>query len=283
MSAEAMRTAAGFVQQLAVDLNQDNLELPMFPDSVIRIQQAFRSEEVDLDEVIRIISSDPAIAARVLQLANSAATRATREITEVRQAVIRMGSKLVQSSVVAFALRQAEKNENLTVASRDILKTIWIESVETAARCQVIAKHYTKLNANEALLTGLLSVIGRLYILLKSQEFGEMDYADLEPILADWHPAIAKAIAESWGMTEGLADALEAQTDTNPALQENATLAEVLCAAKLILQYEQSGEILNGSEYPLLVRLGIASHGQESVTLEAHAEAIDVIRQGLRG
>lgn len=283
MSAEAMRTAAGFVQQLAVDLNQDNLELPMFPESVIRIQQAFRAEEVDLDEVIRIISSDPAIAARVLQLANSAATRATREITEVRQAVIRMGSKLVQSSVVAFALRQAQRNEDLTAESRTILKGIWEESVELAARCQVIAKTYTKLNGNEALLTGLLSVIGRLYILLKSQEFGEMDYSELEPILADWHPAIAKAIAESWGMSAELADALESQMDTNPDLQESATLAEVLCAARLIFQYEQSGEALTGSEYPLLQRLGIARHGQDAVTLDEHAEAIDRIRQGLKG
>ncbi len=283
MSAEAMRTAAGFVQQLAIDLNQDNLELPMFPDSVIRIQQAFRAEEVDLDEVIRIISSDPAIAARVLQLANSAATRATREITEVRQAVIRMGSKLVQSSVVAFALRQAEKNESLSAESRTILRDIWVESVELAARSQVIAKNYTKLNANEALLSGLLSVIGRLYILLKSQEFGEMDYSELEPILADWHPTIAKAIAESWGMSAALADALESQMDTNPALQESATLAEVLSSARLIFAYEQSGEPLNGSDYPLLQRLGIASHGQDSVTLEEHAEAIEKIRQGLRG
>lgn len=51
MSAPAMQTAAGFVQQLAVDLTTGNLELPMLPDSVLRI-----------------ISSDPAIAARVLQL-----------------------------------------------------------------------------------------------------------------------------------------------------------------------------------------------------------------------
>ena len=127
MSAEAMATAAGFVQQLAKDLNNDDLELPMFPDSVIRIQQVFSAEEVDIDEIVQIISSDPGLAARMLQLANSAAVRGNIEITEVRQAVIRIGNKLVQSSAVAFALRQAEQNEQITDDCRAALKEIWTE------------------------------------------------------------------------------------------------------------------------------------------------------------
>jgi len=161
MSAQAMQTAAEFVQKLAGDLNRGELELPMFPDSVIRIQQVFRAEEVDIDDVVRIISSDPALAARMLQLANAAANRSVNEIVQVRQAVIRIGNKLVQSSAVAFAIRQAEQNEDLSKEARAALREIWVESVELAARCYVIAKKYTKLNADEALLTGLLSVLGR--------------------------------------------------------------------------------------------------------------------------
>lgn len=283
MSAEAMQTAAGFVQQLAGDLNKDNLELPMFPDSVVRIQQAFQVEEVDIAEIVRIISSDPALAARVLQLANSAAMGGTVEISDVRQAVVRLGNKLVQSSAVAFALRQAERNEGLSRESRAVLKAIWEESVELAARCYVIARQYTKINANEALLTGLLSVIGRLYIFLKSEEYGAMDYAELEVILADWHPAIAKAIAESWDMSDELVNALESQLDTDPPLQESASLAEVLSAARLIFHYNTSGDPLDAGEYPLLQRLGIAAHNETSVTLDDHAETIEKICKGLRG
>ena len=118
MSANAMETAARFVQQLAIDLNTGSMELPMFPDSVVRIKKVFQAQEVNIDEVIQIISSDPALAARILQLANSSVLRAAAEISDVRQAVIRMGNKLVQSSVVAFAIRQIEQNETLTDSSR---------------------------------------------------------------------------------------------------------------------------------------------------------------------
>ncbi|MDJ0941373.1 MAG: HDOD domain-containing protein [Woeseiaceae bacterium] len=282
MSAEAMQTAAGFVQELAGDLNRGNLELPMIPDSVVRIQRAFGAGEVDIDEIVRIISSDPAIVARVLQLANSSAIRGAVEIKEVRQAVIRMGNKLVQSSVVAFALSQAQKHEDLSKESQAALKTIWEESVEMAALCYVIAKHHTKLNADEALLMGLLSVIGRLYIFLKSEEFGTIDYTEMEPILAAWHPAISKAIAESWGMSEAIVEALETQMDTDPPLHESATQAEVLSSARVIFDYGQSGEPLDASQYPLLHRLGIANHDDSEFTMEAHAEAIDEIRRSFR-
>lgn len=283
MSVEAMQTAAGFVQQLAGDLNNDNLELPMFPDSVIRIQQVFQAEEVDVDEVVRIISSDPALAARVLQLSNSAAVRGTAEIVEVRQAVIRIGNKLVQSAAVAFAIRQAERNEGLSNESKKSLRNIWAESVELASRCRVIAKRYTKLNADEALLTGLLSVVGKLYIFMKAEDLESLDYMELETILADWHPAISKAIAESWNMSEEMVNALETQLENNPDVQENASLAEVLSAARLLLDQDTSGEPLDAREYPLLQRLGIANHDDSSVTLADHAEEIASVRQGLSG
>lgn len=283
MSLEAMQTAAEFVQQLAGDLNQDSLELPMFPDSVIRIQQAFRAEEVDIDDIVRIISSDPALAARILHLSNAAAMRSASEIVDVRQAIIRVGNKLVQSSAVAFAIRQAEQNEGLSGEGREALKAIWAESVELAARCYVIAKQYTKLNADEALLTGLLSVLGRLYIFMKSLDYEGLSYAELDTILADWHPAICKAIAESWNMSDELVNALETQLDTNPTLREKASLAEVLSAARVILQHHDSNTPLVANEYPLLQRLGIANHDDCAVTLDEHAEAIDDIRQGLRG
>ena len=282
MSAEAMQTAAGFVEQLAGDLNTGNLELPMFSGTAVRIQRAFQVEEVDVDEIVRLINSDPAIAARVLELANSAAIRGARQITDIKQAVVRMGDRLVQSAVLTFALRQVERNEGLSEGSKTALREIWIESIEIAARCHVIAKEFTKLNANEALLAGLLSVIGRLYILLKSREQGIEDDTELKQVLADWHPAISKAIAESWNMSQELVDALESQLETDPPLQEQATLAEVLCAARLLLEYDSAGESLTASDYPLLQRLGIADYEDTAVTLAEHAEALDNIRQGLR-
>lgn len=133
MSAAAPVTAADFVQMLARDLTNNDLELPTFPEAVVRIQQAFQRDDVNANEIVRIISSDPALAARILKTANSAAVRTSaNEITDVRKAVVQMGFKLLQSSAISFALRQLERNEGLSEDARTALKGIWTESVELA-------------------------------------------------------------------------------------------------------------------------------------------------------
>ena len=282
MAETAHQTAANLAQQLAQDLNNRDLELPTFPDAVVRIQRALQSPDVETSKIVRIISSDPALAARILQLANSAGLRASgSEITDVRRAIVHMGFKLVQSSAVAFALRQMERNEALSAGARTALKDIWMESVELAALCFVVAQHYTKLNPEEALLAGLLSVLGRLYIFMKWQEYGDVGWDELGAILETWHPAIAKAIAENWGMSEELVHALEVQLESDLPVQETASLAEVLSASRLIQQHQAAQQILDPALYPLLQRLGIAGAQDEEVTLEQHADQVAAIRNAL--
>ena len=241
MTAEAMQTAAEFVGELAGDLNKGDLELPMFSGTAVRIQRALQDEDVKIDEIVRLISSDPAIAARVLELANSAAIRGGREITDLRQAVIRMGNKIVQSSVLNFALRQVERNGGLPDGVKTTLRRIWVDSVELAARCYVIAREFTTISPNEALLAGLLSVIGRLYILLKSVEHGMADDTELEQVLSDWHPAISKAIAESWNMSDELVDALESQMETNPAVTRKGNAGRSTVCRKVAIAFQRIG------------------------------------------
>ena len=282
MSAAAPVTAADFVQMLARDLTNNDLELPTFPEAVVRIQQAFQRDNVTANEIVRIISSDPALAARILKTANSAAVRTSaNEITDVRKAVVQMGFKLLQSSAISFALRQLERNEGLSEDARAALKDIWKESVELAARSFVIAKNYTKINAEEAMLAGLLSVLGRLYIFMKSIEYPDISYSELDEILREWHPAIAKAIAETWNMSDELANALENQLHTDLPVEEKATTAEVLIAARLIYQHDLAGEPLDGTLFPILQRLGICAADDTEASLEEHEPQIDSIRNAL--
>jgi HD-like signal output (HDOD) protein len=282
VSVAAPQTAADFVQILARDLTNRDLELPTFPESVVRIQRAFQADNVKTSEIVRIISSDPAFAARVVQIANSAIVRTSaNEIVDVRKAVVQMGFKLVQSSAVSFALRQLERNEKLAPDARAALREIWNDSVDLASMCFVIARQYTKLNAEEALLTGLLSVLGRLYIFMKAQEYADIGFEALAAILEDWHPAIAKAIAETWGMSDELAKAIESQLETDPPVEEQATLTEVLVAARLITQHQKAGEPLNGAMYPFLQRLGVAGADDTEIALTEHADQIAGIRAAL--
>jgi HD-like signal output (HDOD) protein len=95
----------------------------------------------------------------------------------------------------------------------------------------VIARR-TKVNADEAFLTGLMHGIGRLYIMVRAVEHtGEMREEDLLDQVADWHPSIGKVILENWGFSDRLSAAVGAQAEYQRPLRGEADLTDVLIAS----------------------------------------------------
>ena len=64
-----------FVEQLAKEVSTGRVELPAFPDVAVRVRKVLADENVSMDQIARVITSDPGLTARVLALANSAALR----------------------------------------------------------------------------------------------------------------------------------------------------------------------------------------------------------------
>ena len=81
---------ARLVEALTVELAGEKIDLPSFPDVATRVRRALTNEQVDVEQVVRIVSAEPALAARLLQLANSAALNPNgRRLTDLRTAVSR--------------------------------------------------------------------------------------------------------------------------------------------------------------------------------------------------
>jgi HD-like signal output (HDOD) protein len=109
------------------------------------------------------------------------------------------------------------------------LNVLWEESISVASICQVIARR-TKINPDEAFLTGLLHGIGRLYIMVRAVGKSDKlcnDKSFLE-MVEGWHPAIGKAVLESWGFTEAMTEAIGDQGDHDRNAKTEADLVDVL-------------------------------------------------------
>ncbi len=75
-----------------------------------RVRRALTNEQVDVELVVRIISAEPALAARLLQLANSVALNPNgKRISELRGAVSRIGFNMARSAAIAFAMSQLRR------------------------------------------------------------------------------------------------------------------------------------------------------------------------------
>ncbi len=255
MSTTAHAVGFSFVEKLAKDLRDERLELPAFPEAVIRIQRALQSPDTSTDDVVRILSSEPALAARLLRMANSAEfRRVDQNITDLRKAVARMGFNMVRSVAVAFAMRQLRKKDTYTPTAQLQLEQAWEDSLNASAACFVIAKRFTRLNPDQALLTGLLHVLGRLYIIMRAKDMAELSDIEMRQIIDSWHASIGKAICESWGLPEELQHAVEHQDEFDTAFDGDVTMTDVLIAAKLVARGE-----MDGAKFPALKRVGVAA------------------------
>lgn len=283
MASSAHAEAFGFVEQLAQDLKDDRLELPAFPDAVLRIQHALQSPDTGVNDIVTIVQSDAALAARILRTANSAALRrSNKEITDLRSAVALMGLSMVRTTAVAFAMRQLRLKDTYSPAGRVEIENIWHDSIKTAAVCAVLAKHYTPLSADQALLTGLLHVLGRLYVVMRAEEHVKENIfakIDIREIAAGWHTAICTAIVTSWGLPEALQQAVERQDEIDAEIEGDVTLADVLIAAKALAAASDPADL--EGQCPALERLSQCKGRNALKALETHQDEIDALRASL--
>jgi HD-like signal output (HDOD) protein len=229
--------ALTFLQNLATEVSEGNVNLPCFPDVVIRIRQALEDPNTRVGQAVRIVGAEPRLAARLLQTANSAIFNPSgKPVTELRTAITRLGNKVVQSSAMAFAVQQLR----LTPALRSLakpLKSLWEESVAVAAICQVLARR-TAVNADEAFLTGLLHGIGRLYIMVRTvggTQTTPIDASLLE-LIDGWHPSIGKAVLENWRFSEAMAAAVGNQYQYDYGGKSPPDHTDVLVVAVVLVQ-----------------------------------------------
>jgi HD-like signal output (HDOD) protein len=228
---DASTAAFEFVRELSAELSASSIELPSFPEVAARVQKALSEENCSSERVVRVIGAEPMLATRVLSIANSAALNPTgKPICELRTAVTRMGFDALRAATVSFAMAQLRSAAAYKGVQR-YLDALWQQSVLVASLCFVIARRTGKVNADTAMLTGLVHGVGKLYILTRSTRhpalFADQDM--YQHIVNDWHGSIAKVLLENWRMADDIVTAVHSYTDDSRQLRGVcALLSDVL-------------------------------------------------------
>lgn len=271
-----------FVQQLANDLSKGNLELPAFPDIVLRVRKALEDENCTTAQLVLLIGAEPVLAARLLSLANSAALRPGGDpITDLNMAVNRIGRIMVRSSAMSFAMAQM-RNARKLEAIKTHLNTLWEQCAHVAALCYVLARKYTKLNADEAMFVGLMHGIGRMYILVRAEDFPAIfsDEADVQEIMDQWGSVIGGSIIESWGFAEHVSAAVRDYTDTERAHDDSVDYTDILILAYLLFQFVHASEDMEFvlDDVPASQQLSLAATDMINILTESEEQILSLRR-----
>jgi HD-like signal output (HDOD) protein len=267
---EADSAAFAFVQSLAGELSRGKVDLPSFPDIVPRIRKVLADDDVTPAKIVRVVSTEPALAARLLQVANSAAINFSgKAVTDLRTAVARLGFNMVRSAAIAFAMSQLKKVESLAGLEKP-LDELWRRSASVAAMSHVVARRLTRINPDTALLAGLLHGVGELYILTRANRHRKLfeKQSVYHGIVRDWHTSIAKALLENWEMAEEIVEAVSEFENLDREQPGPADLTDVLAVAYLIVLYQDHPESIE------LNMQGVAACRRLQLDQDAYAKLI---------
>ncbi|MDH3977200.1 MAG: HDOD domain-containing protein [Gammaproteobacteria bacterium] len=286
VSEDFRATAFKFVQQLAVDLSNDEFDLPGFPDVVMRLHKVLADESSSVGDIVKLVNSEPALLARLIQLAGSAAFNANgRQITGPQAAIQRLGFNVVRGTATTFAMAQMRDQDWLQPV-RPQLASIWRRSNSVASTCYALAEVLDGVRSDEALAAGLFHQMGNLYLFARAHKEGlpVANNPEWDEIIIGWHPTITRAILENWKMPESIAEAAENQDavfdEGTSELTSLPMLTRLLSAAKLYDMVENEPQLLQPGWKELLVDVRLNGYSFTEL-LEAGREKIATVSQSM--
>jgi len=251
-----------FLTRVTGEISRGPLNLPCFPDIVPRVRKALGDPKSTSDDVVRIAGSEPRLAARLLQTANSVVFNpGGKPLTSLRQAVTRLGHHLVQSVTMAFAVQQMKAETALRPVEKP-LNDLWERSIAVASICQVLAQRL-RVPPDKVFLTGLLHGIGYFYIMIRAAAAPDGIHYDqlFADSVAEWHPSIGRAVLEKWGFEAIVCDAVGSQNDYARKSKRAADITEVLIASVALAEalLERKGDLTRCASINAFASLGLTT------------------------
>jgi len=228
------QVAFRFLQDIASDLSKRDVTFPTFANATLKVRRALEDPAINAEGVARVVASEPLLAAKLVQIANSAAVNpGGRPVADVRTAITRVGFATVRSVAVAVAMDQLRGADEMRKYAKRA-EIAWSHSLQVAALSYVIAKKITRINPDEALFAGLVHDIGHFYLLARATSYPELDAdpAALDDVIADWHAPIGQTVLHSLGLADATLAAVAEHEDGRYQMPAR-TIGDVVTLANL--------------------------------------------------
>ena len=287
MNNVAVDSSFVFVQLLGDELASKSFNLPRFPDTALRIQEALKDPDISIDSLSTIVLTEPMLTVRLLRIANSAMMqRGPMEVTDVKVAISRIGLNMVQSAAMSIAADEAFQAPTGSLLSMR-LKKIRNHSIKVCALAYVLAKKVpSTCNPDDAMLAGLLHSIGKFYILARADESPELiaNEIALENLLNEWYTGVGRAIVDFWDFPAHIVDAVDEHELIDRMIIGRADLTDIIIVANFLAKTEQekTEEQMTLDQMPSVLRMKLDGETVLNYIQESDEE-ISSMMQALAG
>lgn len=254
--------------------------LPPLPASIIRIQELCMNSETDINELSRVIESDPMLSANILKSANSPLYGMSKEISSIQQAVMLFGISMIRGFAAANAIKKmvAIDLSPYGISAEDISRLSTLQSSFVREWYRNVDKSMLPLLQSVAFLMelGKLMTAKKLISLGVSERFYAESHGDLsldeveKAYLGMSSYECAAMMFEHWNFEAALIEALReiSNEDTrNPYAQ---VLNVVTKIAGVRGQFSEKA-LMDGRE--ALTAFGLNSNAFEEAIISVKANA----------
>lgn len=203
-------------------------DIPIMPQVATKVLQLQEDNlDISFKELEKIILLDPAITARILKVANSALYARQREITNVQQAIVLLGFKMIKSMILLVCAsniygKNKKKFKDIpdTMMTKSSAIEMWRHLIMTAFIAKHIATKRLEDKKEDIFVAGLLHDIGRIVLMVNESELYEnylkelfanpdKDILELEKKIFGYnHLEVGKIVLGKWNFPNELVDVI---------------------------------------------------------------------------
>jgi diguanylate cyclase (GGDEF)-like protein len=191
------------------ELLRNDIKLPSPPNIALRLLETLKTDAFSLDEITRIIQSDPALTAKVLKAVNSTFYSTPDKISNIEQALDILGVHVVKNIALSFTLV-----EDLNMHSEGVFNIdyFWKRSIIAAIGAELFSG-YLKISDDAIFVSALLQDLGVLILhgyypdeysrMIEEKNSTRMPLETLEKRRFGFsHQDLCSEILNQWGLPE---------------------------------------------------------------------------------
>jgi len=261
-------------------IKQSNM-FPQLPQVMLRLIKACNDENTSNEELTEIISADPSLTSRLMQILGSAYINLPKDMNSIKTAVDYLGKDTIQNIAISTsAIRFFNFSKT---APESVIGKIWYHSYKCGVIARKIAEEDNFPNPDEFFLAGLLHDIGRLVLL---QNFPE-DYkailqtssnekqtisAEMEMFGADT-PQISAWLFSQWNLNPLISDAVFFINESIQQIEGALAHVKVVFIANFLARHDAREKISD------VIRLtDISTERLEQIVLAAEKEVLEMAK-----
>ncbi len=229
----AIKSAVEALRGAIPEIVASDLNFATSTDAALRVMRAIDNPDIDIDALAKIVSSEPLLSAKVVQMANSVALNpGGKAVSDLKQAVMRVGMAPIRSLAMALTLDQLRRSQRLSPC-RDLANRLWERSIHVAALSYVVARRLSSLPGDEAMLAGIVHDLGRFYLLgLAAERCADLlrDPVSLVAALDEVQGDVTPRVLQALDLPENVVAAVRDRTQFGRNMPPK-TLSEVLFLA----------------------------------------------------